>query len=63
MIIMCLIKIHNGKHHEQVGLQCYHQNMEHGPGKMQGQLEPAQQGNYQENNLTGKQVAEKSQRQ
>src|SRR5688572_3102608 len=61
--VVRLIQIHDRQHHEYVGLQCDHKNVEHGPAEMQRQLIPAEQRDQDENQLARVHVAPQPQRQ
>src|SRR5690606_30809547 len=58
---MGLVQIHNGQHHEQVGLQRDDQDVEHCPAEMQGQLPVANQTDHQEYYFAGEEVTVESQ--
>src|SRR5690606_35760811 len=59
--LVCLVEVHDGQHHEQIGLQRNYQQVEHGPPEVERELPVTEQCDDQEDNLTGKQVAEESQ--
>ena len=56
-------QVHDGQHHEHKGLEHDDQDVEDRPAEVQRQLPVADQGNQDEDELAGVQVAEQAQRQ
>jgi hypothetical protein len=38
VVLVRLVQVHDGQHHEQIGLQRYYQQVEYSPGEVQRQL-------------------------
>ncbi len=56
-----LVHVNDSQHHEQIGLQCDHQNVEDRPAKMHWQLPVSDQADHKEYDLAGKKVTVESQ--
>lgn len=60
-MLMCLVQVHDCQHHEEIGLQWDHEQVENCPWDVQEGLPISQQSDDQEDDLARKEVAKESQ--